>query len=1160
MVKFLAAFFLLICSLLFLPSAEASAGNSYVSIVNPVRGGDFWDLSDQKPQDAISGETQVLNKYNLNATWLVRYDALKDQSILNTLKSVPQGSEFGVFFEVTPTLTNDSGVKYHASSSWHSAASVFLSGYTPDDRKKLIDTALAQFKKDFGYFPKSVGAWWVDSYSLDYLQQKYGVVASLEVADQYSTDDYQIWGQYFGSPYLPAKQNVLFPAQSSADKLPVVMTQWAARDPVNGYGNGVQESTYSVQPNDYIDYHSLDSNFFSSLVDVYTKQQFNQINQLTVGLENSYSWQKYGGEYDKEMAIISGKAGNQFSVETMSSFASLYLNKFPDVSPTQIIVANDPLGSAKKSLWFMDPYYRLGWFYNNEGSVIRDIRQYVGGSEELCLKVVCNSVNFATTATRVLDDVSFGKRLVLDPGSISDFSVKQNSDNFSFSYLNSAGNKRVVELLKRDIGVDSKTSSVDTFILDALSSAPTTNSLYALHSDPAAVSGLTESVLGFAWAAIRFLLLGFLAFLLPGYFFLRKALKKETGILSVYFLSAGIGIIFTTVLSYVFSFIHLLWFLVPTLLVLDSWVIFKQGIGALRPRKFRLTKLDWGVILVIFLGVILQLIPVFRTGWVYSYGMGFWGANGHDGVWHTSLANALLRGVPPENPALSGVVLKNYHYLFDLLLGISHQFSAISLEDLLFRFYPLLLSLMLGIGSYLLVTKLFKSKVAALISLFFVYFAGSFGWIATYLTSKVLSGESAFWANQLVSFNFNMPFAISLINLIVFLLLFIVFIEEYSPFLLSVLILIAGSLVGFKSYAGILVIATLFFIGVASYLKEKKTDLLKLFIGSSLFSLVFILPNFTPGIQFFIFSPFWLVHSMIDDPDRVGWTRLSMARLAYFERGQWFKFFLVETIGLGLFLVGNLGMKVWGGIYIFVNRSPRSGKLCLSFIVNRMFWNFLIIFSGLSVLIPLIFIQAGNSWNIVQFFYYFMFFGALFSGPALYLFFKKVPKVLSVPLIAIVLIAAPVNSIASANMYVGKNPHTFISPLELQALTFLAKKPEGAVLTMPFDKNARSNLSDPVPLFAYDSTAYVGALSSKPTYYEDDSEQEILQTDSLKRVVAERDFFSAESAVKQTEFLKSANIRYIYILKYFKINIDEQSLNLSKVFDNNEIAIYESKN
>src|SRR3989344_5080945 len=282
--------FSLVCFLLFaILTAEISfaKGETFVSIVNPIRGADFWDLTNERPAAAVKGESDVLSQANVLATWLVRFDALEDLQITDELKKLSL-HEKGLFLEVTPAWTKDALVSYHQSKNWHDAGSAFLTGYEQEERKKLIDTAFAKFKQVFGYYPKSVGAWWIDAYSLNYMQKKYGISAGLIVSDQYTTDNYQIWGQYFSTPYYPDKSNALHPAQSVQNKIPVVLSQWAARDPLNGYGNGVFESTFSVQPNDYIDYHNLSTDYFAKIVNLYTQQEFNRFGSVVVGLENSY--------------------------------------------------------------------------------------------------------------------------------------------------------------------------------------------------------------------------------------------------------------------------------------------------------------------------------------------------------------------------------------------------------------------------------------------------------------------------------------------------------------------------------------------------------------------------------------------------------------------------------------------------------------------------------------------------------------------------------------------------------------------------------------------------------------------------------------------------------------------------------------------------------
>lgn len=196
---------LLVLCLFFAAALPAgAAGNSFISVVNPVRGSDFWNLPAQSPQTAVAGESGILKANNLPATWLIRFDALSNPQVIQTLENLPGSNEKGLLLEVTPTWTKAAGVTYRQSTAWHMAGSVFLTGYEADEREKLVDAAFLKFKETFGYYPKTVGAWYLDSYSLNYMQQHYGITGALIVSDQYTTDNYQIWGQYWSTPYYPS--------------------------------------------------------------------------------------------------------------------------------------------------------------------------------------------------------------------------------------------------------------------------------------------------------------------------------------------------------------------------------------------------------------------------------------------------------------------------------------------------------------------------------------------------------------------------------------------------------------------------------------------------------------------------------------------------------------------------------------------------------------------------------------------------------------------------------------------------------------------------------------------------------------------------------------------------------------------------------------------
>ena len=1121
MLKFLAGVIFLILTTL-LPPISIAATNSYVSVVNPIRGSDFWDLKDQKIETAVFGEMDLLKKYNLPATWLLRFDALRDKGI--TEKLIKSTDEKGLFLEVTPTWTTDAKVDYHKSDSWHSAGSAFLTGYEIGDREKLIDSSFEKFKSVFGYYPTSVGAWWIDSHSLGYMQSKYKITGALIVSDQYSTDNYQIWGQYFSTPYYPSKNNALHPASSLENKLDLVITQWAPRDPVNSYGNGVEESTFSVQPNDYIDYHDLNVKYFSSLIDLYGSQKFNQFSHLVVGLENSYSWNKYESEYDKQLSVLSEKIkSNQLKVITLKHFSDFYKSNFTELSPTHLIISDDPLGSLKKTIWFMNPYYRVGYFVNNDGSVFRDIRQYIDGEEELCLQKRCDSVNFATSATRVLDDVSFGHKWIIDSGRISDFKIDKKGDSFVLIYKNEAGNLRTIEFLPRDISIDGKVYSIDGIILEA-----TKHNLDKVSDEsPLPVGSFKWSPPSVFFKIIKFL--GFLIFgcLIPGVFLINKV--KDFPLMQKLSLGLVLGFVLITLIFFLLNLAHfkqgIYIYLLLNLLLL---VKFRKELSKDFTIKFR-NKFELLLTVLIGVGTLFQQMPTFKNGLSFPYGFGFWGPNTHDGIWHISLINQLMNKVPPQNPSFAGVELKNYHYFYDLLVALTNFITDIPILDLVFRFYPIIFSLILGISSYYLIKLITTSPKAILFSIYLMYFAGSFGWIVEYIKQGHLGGESAFWANQSISFNLNPPFAISLLIVIAILQLLTSLRTKTS--ILS-LIILSGSLISFKAYGAVIILLTLFLIGIL----KKDGKYLLIFLGSFIISVLLFISNFTIGQSLIIFSPFWFIHSMIDSPDRVGWTRLTLARIVGLETGNWFKFISSEAISLTLFIIGNLGIRFFALFSLVKIKEIFKDKFKLT----------LFIVSFLSLIIPIIVIQAGNPWNTIQFIYYFLYISALVGGIIL----ARMPLII----VVFFLIITPINSWATANSYLSYQPHARISLEEATGLNFLASQDSGVILTYPYDGKLKTRLSEPWPIFAYDSTAYVSAFSKKVTYLEDLSQQNILLTDYKKRQVASNDFFTSSDSQKQ-EFLKKFKIKYIYIPKIFNQRIAESSI-IKNIFENEEIIIY----
>lgn len=342
----------------------AAANSSYISIVNPIRIAPYTSDSSK----IISEQYEIVRSYNYPATWLLTYDAIRSEEVNSELEKFDQNQELGIFLEISKELADEVGVTYNDNVAWHYPNNVFLSGYNQDERRLLIDKIFETFKDKYGSFPVSVGSWWTDSYSLSYMKDKYGIQANLTCSDQYKTDNYQLWGQYFSSPYYPSYIHSGIPGE-----MDIVMVQWASRDPLNGYYN----SLYSTQ-----DYHvgevNLDIKYFEKLIRTYLLEQENSTSHIVVGLESDLSPGAYkGGEFDKQIGVVSSLEEEGVRVVTMKDYSDYFMSNY-DKSPVFFINSKDLVGSRKTTYWYNSPNYRIGIHYDesNYDIEIFDLRKY----------------------------------------------------------------------------------------------------------------------------------------------------------------------------------------------------------------------------------------------------------------------------------------------------------------------------------------------------------------------------------------------------------------------------------------------------------------------------------------------------------------------------------------------------------------------------------------------------------------------------------------------------------------------------------------------------------------------------------------------------------------------------------------------------------------
>lgn len=313
--------------LLLFPTAtfaqNISCDNRYLTIINPIRGRELWFDKSVKP---LEDQSRIIKEGGLVATWLLQYDTLSDVELTNVLSKLKNPDEIGVFLEVSRGLAEDADVVYPYDAPWFSPKVIFFSAYSQSERVRMADQLFLKFKDRYGHIPTSVGAWWVDSYTLNYLKQKYGVKAVLIVADQKTTDNYGVWGGWWGVPYVPSKANILTPASTKENKQDLVVVQWAQRDPLLAYGEGYKFSNQSLQANDYISLGKT-TDHFKKLSSIYLDCK-NKVGQITVGLET-------GQESFHNLPEFKNQIDHLSSIKNLKPVTlSLFSDEFKKIYPT----------------------------------------------------------------------------------------------------------------------------------------------------------------------------------------------------------------------------------------------------------------------------------------------------------------------------------------------------------------------------------------------------------------------------------------------------------------------------------------------------------------------------------------------------------------------------------------------------------------------------------------------------------------------------------------------------------------------------------------------------------------------------------------------------------------------------------------------------------
>lgn len=508
-------------------------------------------------------------------------------------------------------------------------------------------------------------------------------------------------------------------------------------------------------------------------------------------------------------------------------------------------------------------------------------------------------------------------------------------------------------------------------------------------------------------------------------------------------------------------------------------------------------------LVIILCGVVLQLSAVWFLGTARDGGLFFCCRGVPDDIYHLALTNQLVSNFPPQEPGMTGVVVKNYHYLSSLAMADFVRVFHLPLIPTVYQYFPLLVSVLLGLMVIVIAQLLSLNNIITHWWLFFLYFHGDILYSLLWLRGRGANFDVTIFddATKLLA---GPPRSFSILLLFAGLAMLIVWLKKRTPCPGVLAAIILGSLIGFKVYTGIFALVGIAAVGAYFFFKR---DLKMLFVPILVLaiSLAIYLPVNGPAGGL-IFNGSYRFDDFISQPV-FGLSNLFLWKQA----GVW----LLEFLFFGSYLVFLYGTSL---LAIFQTRKSLS-------LLPKELNIFLLSAIAATAIIGLFFLQNIGGLNTVQFLISLYFVGSLYAA----LVVSRLPWV-AIVIVVLLTLPRPLYEAWGNIRMIASRQGLFVSAEEFAGLNYLKNNtPSNAVVALPPDF-ARQEIS-----------LYVSFLADRPLYLA-----------GYTGVLEDHQIPGAKERLENPEFSK---IDYFYLPKRFPFIPSGQT-----VFENQEIKIIKTPN